>query len=493
MLPDLSGLSLKFFVDEELEEEETAAKREREGEEREGGGPLGRARGKLAALGLRSNFYWTRRYYDLIEEIVKEVKKSKTFYYEMSGSIERTAEEELKQVVSSAPAYSLFSRSREASNASYSGLPLSVDLAKRIASAFINGKRLTDEDRGRLREMVNVRIREVQKKIEEMKEKRQRLREKDHKFAAKAVDRAIKNEEEKMKNMQRHGATEDDYKKINSEKLETFIEKYNDLLKEFGKAAARSFLALPSSRERATLNLNITMVLQEVSADYNPIAEPRHMDGEFDMFVGGNRYGRPASEQDVSSVVTSYCADQLPTGRIALSGCGTVYYQNMPVFNHEEILRMVDNIREKSAFFDPTPREVYDKIAFILSEATSAALKAYSDEELSEMGIEKFVAPALVWSNVNALSFHRSATKEEVLAGATPNPRGKPFPRMRMFSLCLSNVPKDELHITKPEARSVSIDDFKTDEGEPIPIVLDVLWAEGKGGAKMGEDVVPMI
>ena len=131
--------------------------------------------------------------------------------------------------------------------------------------------------------------------------------------------------------------------------------------------------------------MNITMVLQKVSANYNPIAEPRHMDNEFDMFVGGNRYGRPASEQDVSSLVTSYCADQLPTGRIALSGCGTVYYQNMPVFNHEEILRMVDNIREKSAFFDPTPREVYDKIAFILSEATSAALKAYSDEELSEM------------------------------------------------------------------------------------------------------------
>ena len=36
MLPDLSGLSLKFFVDEELEEEETPQARARRGRARRG-------------------------------------------------------------------------------------------------------------------------------------------------------------------------------------------------------------------------------------------------------------------------------------------------------------------------------------------------------------------------------------------------------------------------------------------------------------------------
>ena len=135
-----------------------------------------------------------------------------------------------------------------------------------------------------------------------------------------------------------------------------------------------------------------------------------------------------------------------------------------------------------------------DRCAFSRKPTQMLIYSVQMDEELSEMGIEKFVAPALVWSNRQCTPSHRSAReRERERLGQDRIQEEREFPRMRMFSFCLSNVPKTQLHITNSVHGPSSIDDFKTDEGEPIHSFRCALEGRKGGIPKMGEDVVPMI
>ena len=309
---------------EELQEEETATKREREG-----GGELWE-RWKAGSARLRSNFYVPTTYTDLVEGIVREIRNMGVFRWGRRGSIGHGAAESLCGL-STLLRPLLFFTFREVSNASYSRLLLSVDLAKQIASASGN-KPLTDADRARAQEMANGRIRKEKEKIEQMREEED-VSEENLDFAADQKARSIRLALEDLEKLERQGVNEDAYKEIQAKKLEPFVENYKNLFQEYGIAAARSFLALPSSQERAILNLGISIKLQEVSADYNPIAEPRHMDGELDMFVAGARYGRPASEQD-----------------------GSYYLPNARIISEQNALRDAAPVTIRTCLFSSTKR-----------------------------------------------------------------------------------------------------------------------------------------
>ena len=129
-------------------------------------------------------------------------------------------------------------------------------------------KRLNNEDRGQaLREKVNVRIREVQKKIEEMKEKRQTSAKKTIKNVVIVTTLPIKNEEEKMKNMQRHGATED-ASTINSEKLKPSWKMTKRCLRSNGR---RAFCPRCRRLGSERLETNVDNGASKGLANYNPI------------------------------------------------------------------------------------------------------------------------------------------------------------------------------------------------------------------------------
>ena len=103
--------------------------------------------------------------------------------------------------------------------------------------------------------------------------------------------------------------------------VEHFVQNNYDLIKTFAYAAVGSFMSLPSSSSQPLLRASVQLVMQIVDqSSYYPIVDNIHMDYELDMLhPRGNRYGRPASEQDVSSLVATFCADQQEHGRIVLS------------------------------------------------------------------------------------------------------------------------------------------------------------------------------
>ena len=275
-----------------------------------------------------------------------------------------------------------------------------------------------------------------------------------------------------------------------------FASNNGELVRQLAHGAGKSFLSLPSSASQAVLSASVQLVLQGVNASvYNPIADFIHMDGEVDMFrESGHRYGRPASEQDVSSLVASFCADlsaapdQQVDQQVALSGCGTVYFDGIPVVRPELLAEASRAIQKKPNMGLLTEYDIISNMGQQLARATSFALKMRTEDELHQMGIVSKTAPMLKWSNVNALAFHRSALRDEVLAGAVRVADGRVAPRMRAFVILLMN--SSGIAVGGAANQQVTLEPIKHGL-QSIQLKATVTVLAGGAGASMGEDAMP--
>jgi len=271
-----------------------------------------------------------------------------------------------------------------------------------------------------------------------------------------------------------------------------FAEQNADLVGTFVNAAVDSFLSLPSSASQPLLRASVQLVLQGVDpSTYNPIADEIHMDTETDLLrPNGNRYGRPASEQDVSSLVASFCADLVQPERVTLSGCGTVYFDGMPIVRPDLLSEAARAVQQKPFMQTYTEYEIISSMGEKLAVATSKALKRWTEDELRKIGIVARRSKMLEWTNVNALAFHRSARRDEVLAGAVPVVDGRAAPRMRAFAIVMTDTQKDDgKALYFGEHQDIKLPSI-TRRGRQIELEVAVTVLPGGQGASMGEDVM---
>lgn len=198
------------------------------------------------------------------------------------------------------------------------------------------------------------------------------------------------------------------------------------------------------------------------------------------MLHDGVRYGRPASEQDVQSMVASFCADDLGP-QVTLTGCGTTYYDGLPIVDPALLQDAADRIRTELTNDAFTPYEILSQLGSLLSSASTDALGKQSAEELQTMGITSKSTNALEWSNVNAVTFHSSPSHEQVLANPTLR-NGRSVPRMRAFAILEVDTESDES--CPKESICWRLDDVTDAQGRPIEVMVevDVLDGSGRGG-----------
>ena len=249
------------------------------------------------------------------------------------------------------------------------------------------------------------------------------------------------------------------------------------ILYKFARDAVNSFLSLPGTDQQPLLRVHVSLVLQELDtsdiSNYKPIVKFIHTDNETDLLRNGMRYGRPASEQDVTSLVSSFCANLTTskdgTKEALLDECGTVYFDGVPVVAPSVMVGLVEAIKERyppAAYF--TDYELISALGSVFAQATTTVLARYSENALESMGIVSTKTPPLKWSNVNALAFHRSAILEEVKANAILKPDGTYMPRLRVFAIFVSDPAS---HITDEE---IEIPGVVDGTGRPIKTTIDL-------------------
>jgi len=263
---------------------------------------------------------------------------------------------------------------------------------------------------------------------------------------------------------------------------DNFNEANASIIDKFARDAVKSFLSLPGLDQQPLLHLHVSLVLQELdfsdNSRYSPIAREIHTDAESDLMKLGQRYGRPASEQDVTSLVSSFCANLTTskdgTKEASLDGCGTVYFDGVPVVTPDVMMGLVEAIKERyppSAYF--TEYELISTLGSVFSQATTDVLGEYSEKALGSMGIVSTQSPPLQWSNVNALAFHRSALLDEVKANAIRKPDGTYMPRLRVFSIMVSDPGPDGIG-RGHDGKEIEIPDVVDGTGRPMKTTVDV-------------------
>jgi uncharacterized protein YaaR (DUF327 family) len=277
----------------------------------------------------------------------------------------------------------------------------------------------------------------------------------------------------------------------NSETIEQlFVKEHKNLVVEFASKAIDSFLSLQDSKSRPLLNADVDIVLQSVDANsYNPIAEAIHMDPEVDMAKSrGSRYGRPAAEQDIQSLITSFCADLVGPDEVALSACSTVYFDNVPIVEPELLVEAALEIKSKQGMGIYTEYEIISSMGDKLANATRYALSDHSEEDLRMMGIVAKKTNMLEWTNANALAFHRSARRDEVLAGAVSMLDGRLVaPRMRAFAHVFTDTNPHAPKLTETTIELPNITHMSREIKARAYVY--VMWGGQRAG--MGEDVMP--
>ena len=403
------------------------------------------------------------RYDSLVKEIVQNLPQPSgapglTFYV-------------LQALQTLLPRYGTFEPSNEARHASISTNPVTEDMASRIALAFFKSK--AEAPPPVLGDFQKKQMRYAQAVIDRLSTKAE-LTWSDKYNRDKALSTLI--------------ALDDRLETT----LDLFMAQNADLVHTFAYDAVDSFLALPESHLQPLLNASVQLVLQPVDATtYKPIADDIHMDLESDMLKDfGSRYGRPAAEQDVQSLVTSFCADLVDPGRVVLSPCSTVYFENMPVVKPALLLEAARVIKRQQGMEVFTEYEIISAMGVKLVKATSEAVSKISMEDLRIMGIVAKQTEPLEWTNVNALAFHRSASRYEVLKGAVPTSDGRVAPRLRVFAVLLTDNARGKYNVAVRDGATADIE-VPARAGKNIKIEAHVTILRGGRNAGMGEDVMP--
>ena len=146
----------------------------------------------------------------------------------------------------------------------------------------------------------------------------------------------------------------------------------------------------------------------------------------------------------------------------------------MPVVTPDVMMGLVEAIKERyppSAYF--TEYELISTLGSVFSQATTDVLGEYSEKALGSMGIVSTQSPPLQWSNVNALAFHRSALLDEVKANAIRKPDGTYMPRLRVFSIMVSDPGPDGIG-RGHDGKEIEIPDVVDGTGRPMKTTVDV-------------------
>ena len=452
MLPNLSAL----HADGELEFRElsldTGMKR-----------GLSAARGSWNAQRLKIGSL-TSMYQQLLEDIATRVRERARSFAQTpelaDTELELEAMEELEKLFRR-PLGAVFVPQYESQHASISPVGIPPSLAERIAVAFFQARR------GAMPKTLNEWDARTFNRLDRI------MREEEARRPGSSVDTQAQ--------MARLRDNSD-------EVCATFVAQNKELANELARNAIRAFLALPSSKTQPLRSVNVLISLQAIGhgASYFALNNTLHMDNELDLFRDGARYGRPASEQDTQSIIASFCADAINPNRAALAGCGTVFYDGIPIVAPALLLQLAKRIQQKPTMTMHTEYEVLAALGRMLQDASVAAFGERSEAQLASMGITSRATNALEWSNVNAVTFHRSPSPEQVLENPTLVD-GRAAPRMRAFAVMLA----DDEPRSCSESNCWRLAGITDKSGRPMDVIVDVEVRDGSGKTGMGEELMP--
>ena len=116
----------------------------------------------------------------------------------------------------------------------------------------------------------------------------------------------------------------------------------------------------------------------------------------------------------------SFCSEKggntLNSDDIGILDCGTMLYDGIPVISPTEVARVSATLKSL-AIFKPCASNVDSittQVASLLTAATKAALKKYTDVDLARMGITVKMVPALTWTDAHSGTFHRSPSYDDI-------------------------------------------------------------------------------
>ena len=117
---------------------------------------------------------------------------------------------------------------------------------------------------------------------------------------------------------------------------------------------------------------------------------------------------------DALNFATSFCAQLVydplsQSADVVILDCGTVLYKGIPVLTASTIQDIARRLKREQAFAPCTDVEkIVESLAEDLNNASMAALKDYTDEDLLAIGVTKTTVPALAWVDAHQRTFHRS-------------------------------------------------------------------------------------
>ena len=193
-----------------------------------------------------------------------------------------------------------------------------------------------------------------------------------------------------------------------------------DVWKRFAEEGVRALKEVYEVKRTQVVRFGVT-VQRANQATYASRASFVHMDSgigpkELDTYGRANK-----DNPGLNSFVATFCAERPDTTTTGGGGgaataappviltCGTIVYKSVPIVDTETIETIASELSENKAFAQCTDIErLVSQVAANLNQATTNALKNYTDTDLERMGITTTAVNALFWVNTHQTAFHRS-------------------------------------------------------------------------------------
>mgnify|MGYP004392622645 FL=1 len=251
------------------------------------------------------------------------------------------------------------------------------------------------------------------------------------------------------------------------------VAKTDELIKNAVRSAFQFF---PDDGRVQRLHIEVRLMHLD-SKNYMPgINEDIHMDDAVGSV--GSTYGLTAEDREPYFVITSFCADE--SANVSPRECGTRLLEGVPIIRPGSIHAASVALHQNALFQTLcTERELFATLAQICQEATEAALSEFTEDDMQSMGIRFQSSPMLDWTYLNALAYHRSPKKSEVLETARTQ-HG-----MRGF-IALFTKPLNPEFGAHPNTRVVQT---RTPRRHPLTVTVEV-GVNDEGDWTMGEDMM---
>ena len=190
--------------------------------------------------------------------------------------------------------------------------------------------------------------------------------------------------------------------------------------KRFAKEGVDALKEVDEVKRTQVVRFAVT-VQRANQATYASRASFVHMDAGIGP-KGLDTYGRANKDNPgLNSFVATFCAERPDTTTTGGGGgaataappviltCGTIVYKSVPIVNTETIVSIASQLKKNDEFAQCTDIErLVSQVASSLNQATTNALRDYTDADLKSMGITTTAVNALLWVNTHQSAFHRS-------------------------------------------------------------------------------------